>query len=253
MYNDSKDKIIVTIEARMGSSRLPGKVLLPLAGKPALARMIDRIKSAKFIDEIVVATTINSDDDQIVKLAKDSGVKFFRGSEKDVLNRVLGAARSVGGDIIVELTGDCPLMDGRLIDRSIDEYFQSGSDYASNIIKRTYPDGFDVQVFSVNTLSKVDSLTKDPIDRVHVSYFIYNHPEIFKLHNWEPKDAELVWPDLRLTLDEKEDYELIDLIFKNFSVAQSDFSALEIVNFLKQNPKFTMINKYVRTKQASEG
>src|SRR3989344_590623 len=142
MYKGSDKKIVATIEARMTSSRLPGKVLLPLADKPALERLLERIRTSAYVDEIVVATTTNRADDPIVSLASRLNVTYFRGSENDVLSRVLLAAQSVHGDIIVELTGDCPLINGELVDRGIEEFFSHDVDYASNTIHRSYPAGF---------------------------------------------------------------------------------------------------------------
>jgi len=252
MYNKLKYKIVAIVEARMTSSRLPGKVLLPLAGKPSLERLIERLKRSKFLDGIVIATTINKTDDPIVELANNLSVGFFRGSELDVLKRVLLASQSANADIIVEITGDCPLVDWRLVDKGIDEYFKNNVDYASNIIKLSYPIGFDVQVFSSKILSEIDKITNDPNDRTHVSYYIYNHPEKYKLFNWK-SGKEDCWPDLRLTLDEKDDYEFLNIIFENLFPINNDFSAKDIINFLKNNPKLLNINKNVRKKDPREG
>ena len=253
MYKWSDKKIVATIEARMTSSRLPGKVLLPLADKPALERLLERIRTSAYVDEIVVATTTNRADDPIVSLASRLNVTYFRGSENDVLSRVLLAAQSVHGDIIVELTGDCPLINGELVDRGIEEFFSHDVDYASNTIHRSYPDGFDVQVFPVDILARVSKLTRDPIDRVHVSYYIYNHPDIFTLHNWFPKEKELFWPELRVTLDEQADYELLDVIFKRLLPINQHFGPYEVVDFLRENPHLLAINRNVKTKNALEG
>ena len=252
MYKEKNKKIIATIEARMTSNRLPGKMMMPLAGKPALERFIERIKTSRYLDEIVIATTANKADEVIVELAKKMGVKYFRGSENDVLDRVLSAARSVSADIIVELTGDCPLISGDLIDKSIEEFFSKDVDYSSNVIKRSYPIGFDVQVFLVKILAEVDRLTNDPIDRVHVSYYIYNHPERFKLHNWQA-EPENYWPDIRLTLDEKADYELLNIIFKKLLLKKANFKVRDVIKLLKNNPELLEINKYVKHKKAKEG
>lgn len=252
MLNKSGHKIIATIEARMTSTRLPGKVLLPLAGEPALERLIERLKRSKYLDEIVVATTINKTDDPIIELAGKLGVKHFRGSEQDVLKRVLQAAQSVNADIIVEITGDCPLVDWRLVDRGIEEFFQKKVDYASNTIQLSYPIGFDVQVFPTAVLAEVDKLTDDPIDRTHVSYYIYNHPEKYKLHNWQA-EKEFFWPSLRLTLDEKADYDFLNIIFKELLRENKDFSAGDIICFLKNNSNLLEINKNVKRKNPQEG
>lgn len=252
MFNNNRKKIVATIEARMTSSRLPGKVLLPLAGVPALELLINRLKKSKYIDEIVVATTVNAADDPLIVLASRLNVRYFRGSELDVLSRVLGAARSVDADIIVEVTGDCPFVDPALVDQGITKYFSGGYDYAANIIPVSFPIGFDVQVFSVSVLSQVDKLTLDPLDRVHVSYYIYSHPESFKLLSWLAPE-NLAWPELRVTLDEQADYELLDTIAKRFMPDNQYFSAEDVINLLREQPNLLTINSHVRQKDISEG
>ncbi|OGH71461.1 MAG: hypothetical protein A2921_04350 [Candidatus Magasanikbacteria bacterium RIFCSPLOWO2_01_FULL_43_20b] len=253
MYKEHKEKIVATIEARMTSTRLPGKVLLPLAGKPALERLVERLKRSLYIDEIVVATTTNQTDEPIVELCESLGVKYFRGSELDVLKRVLGAAESVRADIIVEITGDCPLMDWRIVDRGIEEFYSQNVDYAANMIPLiTYPVGFDVQVFPVRVLAEVDKLTSDPIDRVHVSYYIYHHPDRYKLGSWLAP-AEASGPAMRLTLDELSDYKLIDEIFRNLLPVDEDFSVVKVVEFLNKNRHLLEINKHVKDKDPRQG
>lgn len=236
----------------MGSSRLPGKVLMPLAGKPALGRMIDRIKPCKYIDEIVVCTTINKKDDQIVSFCKINKVTYYRGSEKNVLKRILEGAKKAKAQTIVVLTGDCPLIDFRHINRAIKFFFKGKYDYVSNAYKRSYPDGFDTQVLKVSALEKADKSTNDPIDRVHPTYFIFRNPDIFKLGNIMAK-GKMYWPDLGVTLDEKDDYKLINIIFENLLRKNRLFSAKDVVDFLLKNPKLIEINKHVRRKKAQEG
>ncbi|MBU1055048.1 MAG: glycosyltransferase family protein [Proteobacteria bacterium] len=252
MFKKIKQKIVCTIEARMTSNRLPGKVLLPLAGKPALERLIERIRRSTYVNDIVVATTINRDDQPIVALCEKIGCFYHRGSEEDVLSRVLGAAKSVDGNIIVEITGDCPLIDHRHIDKTIEVFFSGDYDYAANTVERSFPDGFDVQVFPVNLLEKVAMLTQDPIDRVHVSYYIWNHPKCYKLANWKAQ-GDMYWPSLGLTLDEKDDYQLIDKIYKELFSENNDFSAEDIIAFLRKRPDLTVINAHVRRKVPEEG
>lgn len=236
----------------MGSSRLPGKVLMPLAGKPALERIIERVKKSKYVDQVVVATTVDKRDNPIVELTNRLGINYYKGSEEDVLKRVLEAARSARADIIVEITGDCPLVDWRLINRGVEELFEKSLDYSANNIEFSYPDGFDVRVFPTKILEKVDKLTDDPIDRVHVTYYIYNHPEQFKIYNWvAPK--EHYWSDIRLTLDEKADYELLNSIFERLLPHDEDFSVGDVINLLKKNPELLDVNKYVKAKNPQEG
>lgn len=250
MYQQKK--IVATIEARMTSTRLPGKVLLPLLGKPALEQLINRLKPSRYIDEIVVATTTNATDDILIDFAHRVGVKVFRGSEDDVLSRVLGAAQSVGADIICEATGDCPLIDVGFIDQGIEELFAKDLDYVGNVYPTTYPIGFDMQVFPTSVLAEVDTLTQDPLDRVHVSYYIYMHPERFKVRMWHA-EGEYLWPELRVTLDEQKDYVFLKTLFERFIVDHPFAPALEIISFLKHHPELLDINKHVHQKELTQG
>ena len=236
----------------MTSNRLPGKVLLPLAGEPALLRLVERITPSRYVDEVVVATTINKTDDPIVKLCQKNHIKYFRGSEEDVLKRVLDAAKSVNADFIIEITGDCPLLDYRHINDLCQEYEKEESDYIANNTIRSYPDGFDVQLFPLNILERVDTLTNDPIDRVHVSYYIYTHPEIFKCRNIKA-EGKMYWPELGVTLDEKEDYLLINRIFEELIARSKKFSAEDVVDLLRSNMDWININSHIKRKLAQEG
>ena len=251
MYNGNNRRIVATIEARMTSSRLPGKVLLPIAGKPALQMLIERLKRSTHLDGICIATTVNTADDPIVSLAEKLGVAYFRGSETDVLGRVLGAARAQTADIVVEITGDCPFVDPLLVDRAIEEFFAHDVDYASNTINATYANGFDVQVFPTSVLSEVDVLTQDPVDRTHVSYYIYMHPEKYRLHNWVA-DKESFGPELRMTLDEQTDYEALSRVAKALLPEKPDFSAKDVTQYLRAHPEVVALNVNIRQKEAYE-
>ncbi len=251
MYNNRTEKIVATIEARMTSSRLPGKVLLPIAGMPALELMIRRLKKSSYIDGICLATTTNAADEPLAELAHKLGIACFRGSESDVLGRVLGAAEEVQANIIVELTGDCPFADPHLVDRGIEEFFARDVDYASNTNPPTYPNGFDVQVFPTAVLKEVASLTTDPIDRTHVSYYIYTHPDAYRCHNWEAeKDAYA--PELRMTLDEDADYRALTAVAEALGPDPLAFSASDVVQYLKSHPDIVALTKDVKTKEAYE-
>ena len=166
-------KIIATIEARMASSRLPGKILKPILGKPTLERLVERVRRSKLIQDVVVATTDMPADNETGAACQQMKVNFYRGSSEDVLDRVLKAAQKFGADIIVELTGDCPLLDPEIIDAVIQHYLNNQYDYVSNVLIRTFPRGMDTQVFSTKVLDEVSQLTKDPADRENVSLFIY--------------------------------------------------------------------------------
>ena len=234
----------------MTSSRLPGKVLLPLAGTLALEMLIKRLQKSTYLDGICLATTINAADDPLVALAQKLGVAYFRGSESDVLGRVLGAARSVNTEIIVEITGDCPFVDPVLVDRGIEEFFSRDVDYAANNVTPTYPNGFDVQVFPTAILAEVDMLTQDSIDRTHVSYYIYMHPEKYRCYNWEaPPEAH--GPELRVTLDEQADYEALKMVAQAMA-QKKDFSAEDVVGYLRLHPEVAALNKDVRQKEPHE-
>ncbi|MEE3035076.1 MAG: glycosyltransferase family protein [Bacteroidota bacterium] len=238
------------MEARMTSSRLPGKVLLKaLKGMSMLEFMINRVKRAKLIDEIVIATTINETDEPIVNLCDKLNVKYYRGSEKDVLLRVLNAHKKFKSDVIVELTGDCPLIDPNIVDEIILFYIENNYDYVSNSHLRSYPDGFDVQVFSTKLLSQVSSLTKNKYDRENVSSYIYRTNKYNIYGIVAPK--ELFWPNLRVTLDDKGDYLLIKKIIKKLHREFGfSFRALDVINYLRKNLHLLDLIKDSRTSNA---
>lgn len=248
----NRKKIVATIEARMTSTRLPGKVLMPLAGEPNLTRLIERLRRSKYVDEIVVATTTNAPDDAIVTLMEKIGCKVWRGSEDNVLERVLEAAQSVNADLIVEITGDCPLIDWRHIDHLIELYLDGAYDYVANNLERTFPRGFDMQVFSVKTLEEVNSLTQDRVDQENVSIYIYNHPERYRLYNWVA-EGKMARKELRVTLDTKEDYKLLNTVFEKLLPQDPDFSAEDVIDLFNHEPELTQINAEVKQKNPYGG
>jgi len=233
----------------MTSSRFPGKVLMEACGKPMLQHMIERLQRVPSLDGIVVATTGNDADVPIVNLAQRMGVGFFQGSEYDVLLRVLHSARAYDIDVIVEMTGDCPLIDPVLVEDCIRGYQVAGVDYVSNVLERTYPRGMDTQVFATEVLADVADRTDDPEDHEHVSIFIYSHPEIYSLKNM-PGPPELTNPGLGLTLDTPEDLELIRRIFEILYPDNPNFTLADILAVLKDNPALTELNAHVRRKHA---
>ncbi len=234
-------KVVASIEARMTSSRLPGKVLMLADGKPLLQHMVERIRRAKLVDEIVVATTVNATDTPIVDLCKKLGVKVFQGSEEDVLQRVLDAQASVNSDVIVELTGDCPLIDPEVIDLVVQEYLNSDADYVSNAHVRSYPDGYDVQAFGFNVLKEVNQKTQSKEDREHVSLYIYKSGE-YSLKAVVAEE-EIRWPELRVTLDNKGDYLLIKNIIEAAAAEGKEYNVREVVQYMKKNPKLLELQK----------
>jgi len=245
-------KIVATIEARMTSSRLPGKVLMPILGRPSLELMIERVKNSRYIDEIVIATTTNEKDDAIEKLGNFLGVKVYRGSENDVLVRVLGAAESVNSDLLVKLTGDCPLIDPIIIDQTITAHLSGDYDYTSNLLnERTFAIGLDTEVLPIETLRKVEKLTSEPIDRTHVTCYIYHNPQHFKLHGIVA-NAHTQSGDLRITLDTKEDYDLISKVYETLYPINKIFDAKDIISLLRANSELKNINAHVKQKKVEE-
>jgi spore coat polysaccharide biosynthesis protein SpsF len=240
-------KIVTTIEARMSSSRLPGKVLLPVLGRPLLHHLTERLREVPSIHEIILATTVNAADDLLANFAMDEGMRAYRGSENDVMARVIGAAEAAEADVIVEITGDCPLMDPDIVEQVVQMYLHHRAAYVGNVCIRSYPDGMDVQVFSLESLKLSASMTDDPLDHEHVSLHMRNHPEIFPhLHLIAP--PSLHWPELGLTLDEDEDYLLIKKIFGALHPANPRFGCLDVIQLLKKNPDWLAINRHVQRK-----
>lgn len=243
-------KIVATIEARMTSTRLPDKVLLPAGGKPMLKHLVDRLRQVKSIQTIVLATTVNRTDDCLEAFAKEEKIAHFRGSEEDVMGRVIGAADSVNADIVVEITGDCPVIDPLLVEQTIQMFLHNTCEFASNSLIRSYPDGMDTQVFALETLKRSAALTNDPLDREHVTLHICNHPELFRPVNLiAPPD--LYWPELGLTLDEKADYELLKNLIEYFGPSRPYFSCREVIELLRTRPEWVAINQEVRRKVIS--
>jgi spore coat polysaccharide biosynthesis protein SpsF len=242
-------KIVATIEARMTSSRLPGKVMLPALGRPMLAHLTSRLKTVQSIDEIVLATTVNATDDVLAEFAEKDGIKVFRGSEEDVMARVIGAAESAQADVVVEITGDCPIIDPDLIEQTIRVFKRNNAVYCANSFISSYPDGMDTQVITLEALKKSFSMTADPQDREHVSRHIVNNPQLFP-HVYLVAPPSLHWPGLGLTLDEPADYELIRTLIENLGKDNLLFGCGDVIRFLRANPQVLKINDMVQRNDA---
>mgnify|MGYP001566387175 CR=1 FL=1 len=237
--------IAAIIQARMTSSRLPCKVMLPINGKPVLDIMIDRVKKAKKIDKIVVATTKNELDDIIVNLCQTKNIEYFRGSENDVLERFYETSKKFAVDIIVRLTSDTPLIDAKSIDDVIKLYENTNSDFTSNFFPfpRTFPDGYNVEVFSMKILERIHNEAKKPSDREHVTTYITMQPERFSIKRLDyKKDVS----KFRLNLDYEKDYLFIKKVFENFSKNIESFSLEEILEWLENNPDIVKINADIK-------
>ena len=240
----------------MNSSRLPNKVLVDIGGIKSLDCQIQRMRKSKFIDEIVLATTVNKSDDELEKFAEKNKLPIHRGSENDVMSRILEAAQLVNGDLQVQITGDCPLIDPTIIDQVIDVYLKGNGiyDFVSNEIIRSYPIGLDCRVFPVEILANAEKICKDPIHRMHGSTYIYigegRESNVCK-NVYAPK--KLRHPEFRWTLDEMEDLKFIKKVIKHFNKRFTEFSAVELMNWLKKNPEVIEINSNVIQKNIEEG
>jgi spore coat polysaccharide biosynthesis protein SpsF len=239
--------IVATVEARMGSSRLPGKVLLPILGKPALAHLLERLGRARRVDRIVVATTTNPADDAIDALARSVGAGSYRGSEDDVLDRVRRAAATVDADTIVEVTGDCPLLCPEVIDRAVEIYRTNTFDVVTNTWRLSYPQGVDAQVFARALLEEAAGETRDPAHREHVSLYFYENPDRYSIHVFEAP-PEVRAPELRFQLDYPEDLAFIRAVYGELYPANPAFGLSDIFALLARRPELRRINAHVREK-----
>lgn len=224
------------IEARMTSTRLPGKVMKDVHGKPSIMRQIERIERSRFIDTIVVATTVNATDDPLAALLEEEGVEYFRGSEDDVLGRVAEAAAAFDLDVIVEITGDCPLVDIAESDRVVERFLEGGLAVASNCFIVTYPIGMDTIVFSRAALEESARKAVDPVHREHVCMYLFEHPYEYIFANMEAPPF-LKGPQLRMTLDEQEDYEFICWVYDSLYPRKPDFTLYDVMKLLNRYPE----------------
>lgn len=227
--------ISAVIQARTGSTRLPGKVLKMLCGTPILAHVIRRVKPCKRISGIIVATTDRPHDDVIAELALKEGTYVFRGSESDVLDRYYKAAKRFDADIIVRITSDDPLVDYEIVDRVIENLLETGSDYSCNNMPPTYPYGLDAECFTFNALEKAWENAADAEEREHVTPYIRKHKDIFKLASIT---SDTDYSDLRLTLDTQDDFERIDNIYRALYGKNELFSMQDIIQYLSDSGKY---------------
>lgn len=232
----------VVIQARMGSTRLPGKVLLDLAGRLVIEHVIRRCQSAMLVDRVVVATTDLAEDDQIVSWCRNNSVASVRGSSEDVLQRYISAADAFPCENIVRVTADCPLVDPGVLDAMLCLHSAAGSDYTSNVIPPTFPVGFDAEVVVADTLRKVSAVAELKSHREHVTMYIRENLDQFKTANLS---FGLNHEKIRLTLDRPEDYQLLKMVFDNFSGSDGLFSVYQVLNFLEQNPELVAINSSI--------
>ncbi len=242
-------KIVAIIQARMGSSRLPRKVLMDLGGATVLDRVLNRLGRSELIHELLVATTVEPADDAIVEHCKRTGRKVFRGSEQDVLDRYYHAAKYIDADVAVRITSDCPVIDPDVTDATIRGFFDQHADYASNALVRTYPRGLDTEVMTVRALERAWRESTKPYQREHVTPYIYENPSQFKLHGIE-NDVDC--SQHRWTLDTPEDLQLLRAIYERFGGCD-DFSWRQVLEVVQDDPSLANINRHVVQKAVHQG
>jgi spore coat polysaccharide biosynthesis protein SpsF len=227
-------RIDATIQARTASTRLPGKVLKPILGKPMLALQIERLRQSRLIDRIILATSDSPQDDVLEDLAKKTGVECFRGSEEDVLGRVVGALKAFTVDLHVEFQGDNPLPDPLLVDSIIGFYLKHADeyDYVTNALQTTYPPGAEVSVYPARILIEAEKLATDRKLREHVGLHIYQHPERFRIFNLAAPPW-LHYPDLHIEVDTEADFKLVSAIFEKFYPHNPGFSLSQVIEFVE--------------------
>ena len=246
-------KTVAIIQARMGSSRLPGKVLMNLQGKTVVAHVIERVQEACAVDEVVLATTERRGDDLLAEEGETLGVRVFRGSETDVLGRFHGTALQAGADLIVRITADCPLFDGALLEEMLQRRhtLPTGEepDYLSNTLRRTYPRGLDAEIFSFKVLDLAHREARENFEREHVTPFIYNRPDRFRLLGHEGR-TDL--SGYRWTLDTPEDWLFMREVFSLLSGTGQKVSTAAVLNLLRERPELSELNARIEQKKLTE-
>lgn len=232
--------IVAVLQARLGSSRLPGKVLLNLCGKTVLAKVIERVKRSKLVNKIVVATTINNEDDAIKLECDKLNVSCVRGSQNDVLDRFNMVANASDAIHIVRITCDCPLIDPEIIDMVIEKHLAEKNDLTTNSLSETFPDGLDCEVIERNVLFDAWKNAKLKSDREHVTTFIKNNPIKYQIGELK---SDVNYYHKRWTLDQKEDYEFIKAVYEKLG---DNFSWIDVLRLLERHPELEKINNFIR-------
>jgi spore coat polysaccharide biosynthesis protein SpsF len=241
-------KTVGIVQARMTSTRLPGKILKKVMDKPLLMYQLERLNKIGGLDELVVATTVNREDDPVAALCGDMAIPVYRGSELDVLSRYYEAATARGAETVARFTADCPVIDSNLSDKVIRHYLDNADklDYCCNDIS-TFPRGTDTEVFSYKALREAHSEGSARQDREHVTYFIHRRPERYRIHRVA---SGRDWGKYRLTVDTPEDFELIKEVIERLYPQNNDFSIEDIMALFESDPSLPRINEAIRQKEA---
>jgi spore coat polysaccharide biosynthesis protein SpsF len=240
-------KRVAVVQARMLSTRLPGKVLRDLVGRPMLIQQLERLKVCTSIDEIVVATTTHPSDDAIAVAGGNAGVRVFRGSEDDVLSRFVGAAKEAHAEVVVRLTADCPLADPGTTDRVVDELTDHATecDYASNVEPRSFPRGLDVEALFLDTLLRIDRIGRTTEEREHVTVTVRSDKgSLFRIRAVEDSSDN---SDLRWTVDEERDFTLVKRLYEELDLSRVVRPYREILEYVREHPELARMNQGIGT------
>jgi len=227
---------LAIVQARMSSTRYPGKVLAPIAGQPMILRQLERIQRAETLDGIVVATSTDATDDQLAQLVKANGFDVVRGDLNDVLARFIKVIDQYQPETVVRLTADCPLISPQVIDQVVARFDQGDCDYVSNTMTPTYPDGLDVEVLKASVLQKVAKTSIDKAEREHVTLGVYRNPDKYRIANFA---GEVDLSDLRWTVDTPEDYVFIKEIYDELYLENPNFDIDDVMSYLQDHPERT--------------
>jgi spore coat polysaccharide biosynthesis protein SpsF len=231
--------ILAVVQARCSSTRLPGKVLAPVLGKPMILRQLERLARSERIDQLVVATSTDPSDDPLAEVLATEGVTYRRGSLTDVADRYLQVAREFEPDSIVRLTADCPLADPGVLDTIIDAHVESGADYTSNVIERTYPQGLDAECVTLGAFERLMATPLSAAEREHVTLGLYSRPDQFRLHSvTQPVDRSA----LRWTVDLPEDLEFVRAVYAALYDVNPSFDQEDLVDYLSSHPELNRTN-----------
>jgi spore coat polysaccharide biosynthesis protein SpsF len=234
-------RVVAIIQARMGSTRLPGKVLKDLAGATVLERVVSRLRRCRLVSEVVVATSTEPADDVILNECQRLGTDAFRGSEQDVLDRYYRAAQQAGAEVVVRITSDCPLIDPEVSDKTIQRFLAERPDYASNALERTYPRGLDTEVMTFAALECAWTEARQAYQREHVTPFLYQHPERFEILSVK---GDHDYSQYRWTLDTPEDLEFLRAVYTR-GVDRQDLTWHDVLNIVEREPELAEINRHV--------
>jgi spore coat polysaccharide biosynthesis protein SpsF len=239
-------KVVAIIQTRMGSTRLPGKVLKDLGGKTVLGRVVERLQGCRAIDELLIATTDHPADDAIIAECRKISVAVSRGDQDDVLDRYFRAAQLAKAEVIVRITSDCPLIDPEVTDKTVTAFLHAKPDYASNVLTRTYPRGLDTEVFSFDALGHAWQHARKPYEREHVTPYIVENPTTFKLLS-VTGDAD--HSDHRWTVDTEQDLDFVQAVYSRLPAV---FSWKDVLDLIEREPILEDLNRSVRQKALHE-